>query len=185
MSVARDQPPLTPAPQEDQPLHPSSLAVVSQPQLSKTWIRLMTLNHNAQEASPLEDTPDPMSAPKKLPPKFFQRSMRMMSGLLFRSSIPFCTTKNRNSKSSGTRRENVWLEKSSIGRSKPKIKKLSEKMTKIKSMTRWLKSTTNSKRSERKRKLTPRWRRSWTTKTRGTSSSIKKNVERRSMRRSN
>ena len=185
MSVARDQPPLTQALQGDQPLQASSLAVVSQPQLSKTWISTMTHNHNAQEGSPLEDTLDPTSALKKPPPKSSLRSTKMTSGQLFRSSIPCCTTKNRNSKSSETRRENAWSERSSTGRSKLKIKRLSGKMMRIKSMMRWQRSIISCRRSERKRKLMPQWKRSWMTRIPEISSSIKKNVERRSTRRSN
>ena len=185
MSVAKDQPPLTQVPQGNQPLQASSPVVVSLPQLSKTWISTMTHNHNAQEDSPQEDTLDPTSALKKQQPKFSLRSTRMTSGQPFKSSIPCCTTKNRNSKSSETRRENAWSERSSTDRSKLRIKKLSERMTKIKNMMRWLRSIISCRRSERKRKLMPQWKRSWTTKIPEISSSIKKNVERRSTRRSN
>ena len=185
MSVARDQPPLTQGPQGDQPLQASSLAVVSQPQLSKTWISKMTHNHNAQEGSPREDTLDPTSAQKKQPPKFSLRSTRMTNGQPSRSSIPCYTTKNRNSKSSETRRENAWSERSSTGRSKLKIKRLSGKMMRIKSMMRWQRSIISCRRSERRRKLMPLWKRLWMTRIPEISSSIKKNAERRSTRRSN
>jgi len=122
---------------------------------------------------------------RRLEPKFTARSTKMMSGQPSRSSTPCCTTKNRSSKSSETRRENAWSERSSTDRSKLRIKKLSERMTKIKSMMRWQRSIISCRRSERKRKLMPQWKRSWTTKIPEISSSIKKNVERRSTRRSN
>ena len=185
MSVARDQPLLTQAPQEDQLYQASSPAVVSPPQLSKTLIRIMTHNHNAQEGNPPEDTPDPTSALKKLQPKFSLKLTRMTNGPLSRSSIPCCTTKNRNKQSWETRRENAWSDRSSTDRSKRREPKPWEKMTRIKSMTRWPKSTTNCRRSERRRRLMLPWKRSWMTRTPEINSYTKRNAERRSMRRSN
>lgn len=185
MFAARDQHPLTQVLLKGQPPQASSLAEVSQPPLSKIWISRMINYHNAREANPQEGMRGRMSAPKKPQLRFSPKSTKMTSGPLFRSSTLSCTMKNKNNKSLGTKRESVWSAKSWIGKSKPKIKKPWEKMTRIKSTMKWRRSITSSRRSERRRRLMPPWRRSWMTSSPGINNSIKKNVERKWMRKTN
>jgi hypothetical protein len=113
----------------------------------------MTLNHNAQEESQLEDLLDLTFLLKKPPPKSSRKSTRTMSGQPSRSSTPSFITKSRSKPSSGIRRENALSVTNSIVKFKLKPKNMSERMTRTRNTTKWPKSTINYKSKEKRRRL--------------------------------